>query len=85
MLPQKMFREVSGLMGRAQFPQHPGSQEASFQRRTQRGVENSREGKTRPAPGGGMDWWRMEWPFSRVRKYFSEAEFSRKIHELPQK
>ena len=24
----------------------------------------------RPAPSGGMDWWRMEWPFSRVRKIF---------------
>ena len=26
--------------------------------------------KCRPAPRGGMDWWRMEWPFSRVRKIF---------------
>ena len=25
---------------------------------------------TRPALSGGMDWWRMEWPFSRVRKIF---------------
>ena len=24
----------------------------------------------RPALSGGMDWWRMEWPFSRVRKIF---------------
>ena len=40
---------------------------------------------TRPALGGGMDWWRMEWPFSRVRKYFSEAEICRKIPEIPQK
>ena len=33
-----------------------------------------------------MDWWRMEWPFSRVRKiYFPEAGFSRKIPENPQK
>ena len=37
--------------------------------------------KIRPAPSGGMDWWRMEWPFSRVRKIFSEAEISRKMPE----
>ena len=24
----------------------------------------------RPAVSGGMDWWRMEWPFSRARKIF---------------
>ena len=24
----------------------------------------------RPALSGGMDWWRMEWPFSRLRKIF---------------
>ena len=24
----------------------------------------------RPALSGGMDWWRMEWPFSRVRIIF---------------
>ena len=24
----------------------------------------------RPALSGGMDWWRREWPFSRVRKLF---------------
>ena len=38
----------------------------------------------RPALSGGMDWWRMEWPFSRVRKCFSEDEISRKISETPQ-
>ena len=26
--------------------------------------------ENRPALSGGMDWWRMEWPFSRVRKIF---------------
>ena len=25
-----------------------------------------REECTRPALSGAMDWWRMEWPFSRV-------------------
>ena len=25
---------------------------------------------SRPALSGGMGWWRMEWPFSRVRKIF---------------
>ena len=25
---------------------------------------------SRPALSGGMDWWRMEWPFSRVQKIF---------------
>ena len=40
----------------------------------------------RPALSAGMDWWRMEWPFSRVRKkVFSEAEFARKFPEIPQK
>ena len=24
----------------------------------------------RPALSGGMDWWRMEWLFSRLRKIF---------------
>ena len=24
----------------------------------------------RPALSGGMDWWRMKWPFSRVRRIF---------------
>ena len=35
----------------------------------------------RPALSGGMDWWRMEWPFPESEKYFSEAEISRKILE----
>ena len=39
----------------------------------------------RPALCGGMDWWRREWSFSRVRKYFPEAEVSRKMPEIPQK
>ena len=34
---------------------------------------------------GGMDWWRMEWLFSRIRNYFSEAEICRKIPAIPQK
>ena len=29
--------------------------------------------KVRPALSRGMDWWRMEWPFFRVRKYFQKV------------
>ena len=39
--------------------------------------------KHRPALSNGVAAY--GWPFSRVRKYFSEAEFSRKIPEIPQK
>ena len=28
------------------------------------------DGNCRPALSGGLDWWRMEWPFLRVRKIF---------------
>ena len=44
-------------------------------------------GMNRLALSGGMDWWRMEWPCSmrESEKYFSEAEFSRKIPEISQK
>ena len=34
----------------------------------------------RPALSGGMDWWRMEWPFSRVRKIFFRG---RNLQENP--
>ena len=36
----------------------------------------------RPALSGDMDWWRMEWPFSRVQNHFSEAEFPGKSLKL---
>ena len=41
--------------------------------------------RNRPALSGGMDWWRMEWPFSRVRKIFFRDRISWKIPEIPQK
>ena len=40
-------------------------------------------GSTQNRPALNMDWWRMEWPFSRVQKYVSEAEICRKITEIP--
>ena len=49
---------------------------------------------TRPALSGGMDWWRMEWPFSRVlewpfsrvRKYiFQRPKFPGKSWSFAQK
>ena len=36
--------------------------------------------KFRPALSGGMDWWRREWPFSRVRKIFFRG---RNLQENP--
>ena len=43
------------------------------QRSAKKGSEN------RPALSGGMDWWRMEWPFSRVRKiFFRDRNFQEK-------
>ena len=41
--------------------------------RTEIPVDKSGFSKHRPALNGGMDWWRMEWPFSRVRKIFFRA------------
>ena len=32
-----------------------------------------------------MDWWRMEWPFSRVRKIFFRGRNFQEIPEIPQK
>ena len=32
-----------------------------------RTLSKSRNSFCRPALSGGMDWWRIEWPFSRVR------------------
>ena len=34
----------------------------------ERKLLGSKRSKFRPALSGGMDWWRMEWPFSRVLK-----------------
>ena len=35
---------------------------------------------------GGMDWWRMEWPFSRVRKIFFRGRiFQENPWKIPQK
>ena len=31
-------------------------------------LDQPRGAISRPALSGGMDWWRMEWPFSRVPK-----------------
>ena len=39
----------------------------------------------RLALNGGMDWWRMEWPIPESETYFSEAQVSRKMPEIPQK
>ena len=39
----------------------------------------------RPALSGGMDWWRMELPFSRVRKIFFRGRNFQEIPEIPQK
>ena len=43
--------------------------------------------KSRPALGGGMDWWRGVWNchFPESEKYLSEAEFSRKMPQISQK
>ena len=57
-----------------------------IQRITREVFANSCPGKShcryisRPALSGGMDWWRMESPFSRVRKIFLR---SRNLQENP--
>ena len=33
-------------------------------------MSNRIPNQIRPALSGGLDWWRMEWPFSRVRNIF---------------
>ena len=38
----------------------------------------------RPALSGGMDWWRMEWSLSRVRKiFFQRLKFTGKLAKIP--
>ena len=63
------------LAGSLQPPWQPAGQQTGF-------YPNP---KIRPALSGGMDWWRMERPLSRVRKIFFRGRISRRIPVIPQK